>query len=423
MKGAGFGSGEAAYGALSLFLVIAVNKDKTEDFVDKMLIELRQQYLRIKMLKDVYPTTQMQEYTGVLYRLGIKFLHETVRYCSMGVLRRLRYIMTWPPSIGVENKVSEIKDAIREVEREMRALDGKRLNKIERVQSSMDHEQKASKATLEELSAIFHAQQIRTDNDRLDSLRRLLHVELEDIEIDPENYDTRLEDTFSRLRRLPPLDVDAQVQSQPVFAEWKQAKVSSIILLHGATVAPKQTSYSWLSPAATRMVRESRDGGGITGHNSAFAYHLCHISDTHAIPQNEISPSVVISGIIYQILKSDYGKQILRNEQHYTALQRKLETFDRLISKPTAHSQKLIGLLAQVFVNARIQKVLIVVDRIDRVRGGISRVLDLLASLVESTTSTVKIFLTARSRKFDVSDLRDWLDSGRLVRLAIDQDN
>jgi transcriptional regulator with PAS, ATPase and Fis domain len=111
-----------------------VNKEKTEDFIDKMLVELRQQYDRIQMLKDVFTTKRMKEYTAVLYRLGVEFLYETVRYYSMGTIRRLGHVIARPPSVGVERKVKEIKDAIRETEREMRALDSKKIDDLKKQQ-------------------------------------------------------------------------------------------------------------------------------------------------------------------------------------------------------------------------------------------------------------------------------------------------
>jgi len=135
-----------------------VNKEKTEDFIDKMLVELRQQYFRIQMLKDVFPTKRMKEYTAVLYRLGIEFLYETVRYYSMGTIRRLGHIVARPPSIGVEKKVKEIKDAIRETEREMRALDSRKLDEMQQVQRDMERQQQADRKTLGEVSKILHGE-------------------------------------------------------------------------------------------------------------------------------------------------------------------------------------------------------------------------------------------------------------------------
>jgi hypothetical protein len=98
----------------------------------------------------------MKEYTAVLYRLGIEFLYETVRYYSMGTVRRLGHIIARPPSIGVEKKVKEIKDAIRETEREMRALDSLKLDEMKQVQRDMERQQQEDRQTLGEVSTILN---------------------------------------------------------------------------------------------------------------------------------------------------------------------------------------------------------------------------------------------------------------------------
>ena len=187
MKGAGLGAGEAAYGALQLFLIVsfssslgkpnlthhetAVNKEKTEDFIDRMLVELRQHYDRIQMLKDVYLTNKMKEYTAVLYRLGVEFLHESVRYYSMGTFRRLGYIIRKPPSIGVEKKVQEIKDAIRETEREMRALDGQKINDMKQDQHAMKIQQQEDREKLSEANRILKGKSFNFMHKSLYNLR------------------------------------------------------------------------------------------------------------------------------------------------------------------------------------------------------------------------------------------------------------
>ena len=123
-----------------------------------MLVELRQQYYRIQMLKDVFPTKRMKEYTAVLYRLGIEFLHETVRYYSMGTVRRLGHIIARPPSMGVERKVREIKNAIQETEREMRALDSLKIDEMKQTQREMERQQQEDRKTLGEVSTILNGE-------------------------------------------------------------------------------------------------------------------------------------------------------------------------------------------------------------------------------------------------------------------------
>lgn len=127
-----------------------------------MLRELREQYHRIRMLKDIYPTARMREYTVVLYRLGIGFLFEAVRYYSRGTFRKLQYVIARPPSIELEDKVAEIKTAIIEIEREMRALNGIRLSGVERVQNKMEKAQREDKETLCEVKAVVQCKSADT---------------------------------------------------------------------------------------------------------------------------------------------------------------------------------------------------------------------------------------------------------------------
>jgi deoxyribose-phosphate aldolase len=111
-------------------LQVAVNKQQTEDVIDAMLLTLQHQYRRIQMVKDVYNTDDMKKYTAIVYRLGVEFLYEAVRYYSIGTIHRLAYIIKRPPSIQLTIKVAEIEAAIEDMRKEMDILDGIKLNKV-----------------------------------------------------------------------------------------------------------------------------------------------------------------------------------------------------------------------------------------------------------------------------------------------------
>jgi hypothetical protein len=108
-----------------------VNRQKTEDVIQKMLVRLQAEYCRIEMLKEVHASSQMKKYVAEVYRLGIEFLYEAVRFYSIGSVRRFFYILAHPPSIELDNKVSEIHDAIDEMRREREALDSLRVDRVE----------------------------------------------------------------------------------------------------------------------------------------------------------------------------------------------------------------------------------------------------------------------------------------------------
>ncbi|PVH93367.1 hypothetical protein DM02DRAFT_676893 [Periconia macrospinosa] len=428
MKGAGFGEGEAAYGALQLLLITAVHKQKTEDFIDKMLVELSQQYDRLQRLKPAYPTREMQKYRAVLYRLGVEFLHESVRYYLMSPLRRLGHLFARPPSVGVQRIVEDIKSAIRETEREMRAIDGGRINQIEQTQWQMVRQQKEDRKTIEETNTIVTALQIRNDNDRLDILRRLLHLDASNDGFDLEGYRESLRETFYYPRKLPPLDVEGHVFNRPEFDKWKGGTTSSIFFLHGATVAPEQTAYSWLSPAAVQLISAFSSVFGsqqCKESSTLLSHYLYQSSDTINSTQEKTSPTEVLSSLIHQVLSSDKGKRIIRNEDSFAFLKQSIDALENTSTTKQigARCRRLNTILINVLKELDINCLVIVIDRIDKLRLGMENVMELLVELMERAKTTLKIFVTARSRlAFEDDDLKEQLD-GKYTRLTINQDD
>jgi hypothetical protein len=84
----------------------------------------------------------MKEFTAIVYRLGIEFLYEAIRYYSTGPLHRLWHVATKPPSMRLTEKVTDIKTAIEEMTKEKEMLNGIRLfnveSKVEHLVESVD---------------------------------------------------------------------------------------------------------------------------------------------------------------------------------------------------------------------------------------------------------------------------------------------
>jgi hypothetical protein len=108
---------------------VTVNKAKTEELIEGMVLSLQAQYRRIQM-KEVYTSSEMKKLVATVYQLGIEFLYEAVRYYSIGTFRRLWQGLTRPPSTHLALKVSEIEAASEEIRKEMEVLDGRRLHQI-----------------------------------------------------------------------------------------------------------------------------------------------------------------------------------------------------------------------------------------------------------------------------------------------------
>lgn len=262
------------------------------------------------------------------------------------------------------------------------------------------------------------------DNDRLDILRRILHLDKSGAVSNVEEYEALLKETFM-IRRLRPLDADTSVFAHPKFESWRAGTKSSLLLLHGATVAPDQTTCSWLSPAAVRIVAHPDQvlDNGLKG-SSVLTHYLYQPPATISADPKKASPASIVSSIIVQVLGSECGKRILRDENDYAFMRESLEALEQIsLRQVTERCHKLISILSKLLVELGLGCLVVVVDRIDQVQGGMQKVVEILADLVETSTSMVKIFLTARSRAgFDDSDLKEQLGR-RYARLTINQDD
>jgi hypothetical protein len=233
-----------------------------------------------------------------------------------------------------------------------------------------------------------------------------------------------LNETFM-IRRLPPLDVESSIFAHPKFEFWRAGTKSSLLLLHGATVAPDQTACSWLSPAAVRIVTHPNRvlGSGLKG-SSVLTHYLYRPPATISADPKKVSPASIMSSIIHQVLGSECGKRILRDEDDYAFIRESLEALEQVsMRQVTERCQKLIKILGKLLVELGLGCLVVVIDRIDQVQGGLQKVVEILADLIETSTSTVKIFLTARSRAaFDDTDMKEQLGR-RYARLTLNQDD
>ena len=76
----------------------------------------------------------MKIYIADAYRLGIEFAMEATRYYSRPSYRRVVEAFTKPPSLGINIKVSEITNAMSEIQKERATLDSQRIFEVQQQQ-------------------------------------------------------------------------------------------------------------------------------------------------------------------------------------------------------------------------------------------------------------------------------------------------
>jgi hypothetical protein len=395
-----------------------------------MLLSLQNQYCRIQMVKKVYTTDRMKELTAVVYRLGVEFLYEAVRYYSVGTFRRLWHSVAKPPSIGLTNKISEIETAVEEIRREMEVLDGIRLNDIEQkidvlsvdVQRVEEHVQGTSLQNSYIQLLTMLALRVIEDNGRIESIRDLLQLDLNLVDISLRDYERNLNQTFEGFKRLPPFDVDADLFRNRKFNEWRKSDISSLLLLHGSTVAPDQTIFSWLSPGAVGLVSGFEEFFQIK--EVILLRHFCQTSDSWDERQKKATSFTVLSSLIFQMLRSEKGKLLLRDENAFVELRRDIETLNSIDpGRTTERVKKLYSILSSILARTKPENIVIVVDRVDRIEGDLYRFLDPLMALIKSAACTLQVFLTLQSPyAFEDQPIEDTLGERRYLSLMAHQD-
>jgi hypothetical protein len=268
---------------------------------------------------------------------------------------------------------------------------------------------------------------IRSANVRFESLQHLLQVEVQDLETFVRDYDERLTDTFSNIRRLPPFNPEDQLFRTANFSAWGRNSQSSLILLWGKTVAPDRTLLSWHSPATTRLACEADKY--LLDLNSSepltVVYYFCQVTEYFDdSPQRMPSACTVISTIIYQLLKSRNAQTIFRDDKRYAKLKHDIEDSSAyLATEATEQLLKLYSILSNLLIDLELKSVFIVLDRIDRIQGNVDIFLGPFLKLMDTTECVLKVLITIRTeRDFDDSMLKESMSRDTYTQVILDQD-
>ena len=102
----------------------------------------------------------MKKYIADAYKLGLEFAMEATRYYSRPTYRRVLEAFTKPPNLGINVKVSEITNAMAEIQKERDTLDSQRIFEVQQKQVEIQQTQ-------------FEAQQIQFETQQdVDSIKK-----------------------------------------------------------------------------------------------------------------------------------------------------------------------------------------------------------------------------------------------------------
>jgi hypothetical protein len=260
------------------------------------------------------------------------------------------------------------------------------------------------------------------DDSRVESIRDLLQLDLNLVDTSLREYESDLNQTFEGFKRYPLFDVDAGLFRSRKFNEWRKSDISSLLLLHGSTVAPDQTIFSWLSSGAVRLVSDFEEF--FQAKEVTLLRHFCQTSDGWDEREKKATPFTVLSSFIFQILRSDKGKLLLRDENAFAELRHDIGTLNHIEpGRTTERVKKLYSILSSILAKTKPKNIVIVVDRVDRIEGDLYRFLDPLMALIKSTACTLQVFLTLRSLyPFEDQPIKDMLGGRRYFSLVAHQD-
>ncbi|KXH59836.1 hypothetical protein CSAL01_08473 [Colletotrichum salicis] len=273
--------------ALGLFMVVAVNKSETETRIHSMIKTLTSEYARIRKIVGIYSNSStLRECVATVYRLGIECLREATVYYSYGPWRRLWHVVSSPPEIDLDAKISDLRSAINELNEERDVEAHLRLNRVEdKVDDGLEQ------SNLERLDV------------RLEKIRSLLGLSPVNTSTLLRDFASSLENDFSHLRRIPPFRAE-DLTSNTSFKDWLDAalvKSSTFLLIQGRTVAPHDSNVAWVSQATVEAVRRLQEKKAI------FAWHLCKPEGIHESDYGDIHPvptaAVVLASLGYRLLE------------------------------------------------------------------------------------------------------------------------
>ncbi|KAJ3564178.1 hypothetical protein NPX13_g7933 [Xylaria arbuscula] len=414
MKGVDQGYGGAGYAALSALLTVIVNTKRHDNIVNEAFLELKNEFSRMVLVSDLYPTPAMREYITVAYTLGLEFLREAQEHYDRPTWRRLLYSVVKPPFL-LRRRVNEISNAMTQINKEQNSLLNKRVYDIQEQLGKVDKKVDGVSQDVQDVRGdidVLHSNRVE---ERLTTL--ISHLSQYQI---PQSqsvveYTVALSSSliFPYCRSTFSIE---ELMSQTRYRSWRSSTHNCLMVLNGRTTAD-QTSFCWLSPAAVELPAILRnEAASKDGQRVAVVEAYCQTKDltSDSIKQ----PAVLISLIIRLLQSMPKHTAFLKDVQQY-------ELFRDKLRSAVSDVYRLFDILNQLMGN--FDEVYLIIDRADRVSGDIMRAL--LKKVIvrdENVKTRIRVLVVAekandRILAGNISELQDEMDERNFISLPMDQ--
>ncbi|KAH9204345.1 hypothetical protein DL95DRAFT_418332 [Leptodontidium sp. 2 PMI_412] len=353
--------GGLAYGTLSVFLIIVVNKSEHEKRIRESLKDFQREMSRVARLGKLAPTEEMVALLASVYAKVIDFARKATLYYQKLSIGRLLFVILHPPKFYIDRLRDGIVHDTHELYREMSVIQATWIQYTAEVTNNISKSQEYDR--------------IRSNKQAVIDLFKPLG----NLTVNPEEirqYRGSLTDPVNIGKKYIQFDFEKFSNDEP-FKSWKASAESGLLLLKGKTHNTR-TGFSWLSIAALDLIDDvNRD------HDSYLVY--CLVSTSVWMENNsKARATIVISKIIRQLLERK--PVIVQDPARYFHLRDRFSSESWQVSRK-APFDLLIELLTEF------PKTYIILDRIDRCDYYHINFLDQLLRVIRECSTIVKIFV------------------------------
>ncbi|KAL9636033.1 MAG: hypothetical protein Q9204_002405 [Flavoplaca sp. TL-2023a] len=395
---------EVAYGTLSLFFMVAVQKSENDERFIGTMKELQNEFPRIEMVDNLYSHASVKDRVSQVYSQVIIFAREATKYFLAHHWGRMMKAIFNPAPLGIDKVIEELHRSLAEVNAQIGILLHKRVLEIRDTNEELvsrnqellleirDLKTEVTSLKDDEAQKVMHK-----DEERLMKLRHILGGDPEEHR-EPRFCKENLQHTFPDALEEPDVRQGFSANYEQMTREllwsdssyraWMEYPDSSLLVLAGSTKpggrAPQSSPGCWLSPAIIHVSDHLRSQG------KKVFFYTCQPN----FREESTSSRMVMSSLVCQVLQWKPEKLRYKGKEFTSMIES-----DAWSSKdgPTAIACHINLLTKAICSEPKEEEIAIVIDRLDLCRERTHLLLRELRKLLKRRSSGLKVLVVMES--------------------------